>query len=272
MSAPNSDCSQTYPQIDSVLNSTYNSVVSAITQNSKLLSRIPFHRSKLPVPKSLNCNYIANMSNILNATDPGHIASDTDLQSPTSANAVTRAQAAAQNTSNQSDPNIAQQEPIAPQMPGPSSTTNEEEIDYDLYRQLTEEEAPSDQQWLQSTEELEKAIKGMLGANFLAASTTADPTLREVRDCVEQKDWERLKSFDKTYWALRDSLHNRNGVLCYDEKVVIPTKLRPQLIQIFHAAHPGQLGMLDVSASAWWPKKNRQLIHKAQKCFHWNLN
>ena len=108
----------------------------------------------------------------MNATDPGHIASDTDLQSPTSANAVTRAQAAAQNTSVQSEPNVPQQ---AAQMPGPSSTTTEEEIDYDLYRQLTEEEVPSDQQWLQSTEELEKAIKGMLGANFLAASTTADP-------------------------------------------------------------------------------------------------
>ena len=64
----------------------------------------------------------------------------------------------------------------------------EEEADYNLYQQLTEEEAPSDQQWLRNTEELEKTLKGMLGANFLAASTTADPTLREVRDCVEQKD------------------------------------------------------------------------------------
>ena len=201
------------------------------------------------------------MSAILNATDPGHIDSETELHSPSSANAVTRAQAAAQNTSSQSEP-AAQTT-----TPGPSAPANqEEEADYNLYQQLTEEEAPSDQQWLRNTEELEKTLKGMLGANFLAASTTADPVLREVRDCVEQKDWDRLKEFDRTYWELRDSLHNRNGVLCYDEKVVIPTKLRPQLMQIFHAAHPGQLGMLDVSASAWWPKKNRQLIQKAQKC------
>ena len=115
---------------------------------------------------------------------------------------------------------------------------NPGDIDFDLYRQLTEEEVPSDQQWLQSTEALEKTLRGMLGANFLAASTTADPTLREVRDCVEQKDWDRLKDFDRTYWNIRDSLHNRNGVLCYDEKVVIPTKLRPQLMQICHALTP----------------------------------
>ena len=106
VSVPNADRSQTYTQIDSVLNSTYNSVVSAISQNSSLLSKIRINRSKLPVPKSLNCNYIVNMSNILNATDPGHIDSDTDLHSPTSANAVTRAQAAAQNTSSQSEPTI----------------------------------------------------------------------------------------------------------------------------------------------------------------------
>ena len=191
MSVPNSDRSQTHSQIDSVLNPTYNSVVSAISQNSRVLSQIQINRLKLPVPKSLNCNYIANMSAILNATDPGHIDSETELHSPSSANAVTRAQAAAQNTSSQSEPTIPQPESTTPQLPGPSSTTQGDEINYDLYRQLTEEEAPSDQQWLKSTEELEKTLRGMLGANFLAASTTADPVMREVRDCVEQKDWDR---------------------------------------------------------------------------------
>ena len=61
------------------------------------------------------------MSNIMSATHPGRIDSDTELHSPTSANAVTRAQAAAQNTSVQSEPNIPQQEQTASQMPGPSS-------------------------------------------------------------------------------------------------------------------------------------------------------
>ena len=88
------------------------------------------------------------MSAILNATDPGHIDSETELHSPSSANAVTRAQAAAQNTSSQSEPTIPQPEHTTPQLPGPSSNTqgDSDEIDYDLYRQLTEEEAPSDQQ------------------------------------------------------------------------------------------------------------------------------
>ena len=86
--------------------------------------------------------------------------SDTELHSPGSANAVTRAQAAAQNTTSQSDPTIPSPQP-SPQVPGPSSPTagESEDIDYDLYRQLTEEEVPSDQQWLRSTEELEKTLR-----------------------------------------------------------------------------------------------------------------
>ena len=55
----------------------------------------------------------------------------------------------------------------------------------DLYQTLTDDQVPSDQKWLESTEVLEKMLSGMLGANFLAASTTADATLRELRDCVE---------------------------------------------------------------------------------------
>ena len=88
------------------------------------------------------------MSALMNETDPGHLASDTELQSPTSANAVTRAQAAAHNETTQSEPNILQ-------LQSPSSTATDAEINYDLYHQLTVNEIPTDQQWLQSTEELD---------------------------------------------------------------------------------------------------------------------
>ena len=82
------------------------------------------------------------MESITNVTDPVHLISDTELASPTSANAVTRAQAAALNQTTQSEP----------QLPQSAEPSNREDIDFDLYRQLTEEEVPSDQQWLQSTE------------------------------------------------------------------------------------------------------------------------
>ena len=113
---------------------------------------------------------------------------------------------------------------------------------------------------------MEKTINALFNENFLALETMSDPHLREVRDCVESKDWERLKQFDPVYHRIRDSLANMNGVLVYDEKIVIPKKLRPKFVQLLHAAHPGQLGMTAASEYMWWPGKNKQLIQKCKSC------
>ena len=93
-----------------------------------------------------------------------------------------------------------------------------------------------------------------------------DPHLREIRDCVQQKDWPRLKEFDSTFHKLRDSLSNTNGVLCLDEKIVVPKKLRIKFVNLLHAAHPGQLGMTAAAEYMWWPGKNKQLIAKCKSC------
>ena len=57
-----------------------------------------------------------------------------------------------------------------------------------------------------------------------------------------------------------------NGVVCHDEKVVVLKPLRAPLIELFHAIHPGQIGMLEVSEHAFWPQMKRDLIFKAQTC------
>ena len=87
-----------------------------------------------------------------------------------------------------------------------------------------------DESHKKDAENLEKTINALFNENFLALETMSDPHLREVRDCVETKDWERLKQFDPVYYRIRDSLANMNGVLVYDEKIVIPKKLRPKFV------------------------------------------
>ena len=47
---------------------------------------------------------------------------------------------------------------------------------------------------------------------------------------------------------------------------MIPKPLRAPLVELFHAVHPGQIGMLDVSEHAFWPRMKRELIFKAQTC------
>ena len=88
-----------------------------------------------------------------------------------------------------------------------------------------------------------------------------------MRDAWIRKAPEDLRQIDEYYYNCRDH-HVINGVVCYDEKVVIPTPLQKTLIELFHAIHPGQIGMLDVSEHAFWPRMKRdqsadvQILHK----------
>ena len=126
-----------------------------------------------------------------------------------------------------------------------------ESVDLELYSTLGSELLQDDEAYKKEADNLEKTINALFNENFLALETMSDPHLREVRDCVESKDWERLKQFDPVYHRIRDSLANMNGVLVYDEKIVIPKKLRPKFVQFIHAAHPGQLGMTAASEYMW---------------------
>ena len=106
---------------------------------------------------------------------------------------------------------------------------------------------------------------GACWGQLLAASTTADPILREVRDCVEQKDWDRLRS--------SIGVLEHQTILAQPERRLVlwwksrdPNETTPPANSDFPRRAPWPTGMLDVSSAAWWPKKNRQLIQKAQKC------
>ena len=105
-----------------------------------------------------------------------------------------------------------------------------------------------------------------MGEHTIAVMTMKDPHLRRVRDAIIRKAPEDLKQIDPYFYNCRDHLHVINGVLCYDERVVIPKPLRSSLIDLFHAIHPGQIGMLDISEHAFWPRMNRDLILKSQSC------
>ena len=82
-----------------------------------------------------------------------------------------------------------------------------------------------------------------MSEHTIAVMTMKDPHLRRVRDALIRKAPEDLRQIDEYYYNCRNHLHVVNGVVCYDEKVVIPKQLRTPLIELFHATYPGQIGM-----------------------------
>ena len=56
------------------------------------------------------------------------------------------------------------------------------------------------------------------------------------------------------YHRYRDQLSIMDGVLCYKNRVVIPTELRQQVLQTLNSAHQGVTGMINRAEQAvFWP-------------------
>ena len=96
-----------------------------------------------------------------------------------------------------------------------------------------------------------------------AASTLATavkqgfpPTLRECDDVLYP------------YWNIRKSLVVSDGdVVWYNDRVVLPSTLRPKALKILHSAHQGVSGMEERARSiVYWPGITRDIQQKRDSC------
>ena len=57
-----------------------------------------------------------------------------------------------------------------------------------------------------------------------------------------------------TIWQHRESLFTHDGVILYEDRVVIPQSLRPTVLDILHSAHRGTSAMeMRARATVFWP-------------------
>ena len=56
------------------------------------------------------------------------------------------------------------------------------------------------------------------------------------------------------------------GILLIDNRIAVPECLRGAVLNWLHRGHPGQQKMIDAASYIWWPKMNRSIILKAEKC------
>ena len=72
-------------------------------------------------------------------------------------------------------------------------------------------------------------------------ATLADPALRDVIRYF-QSTWPPIKDLSsdvRLYAHLKDHLTYGDGILMFDECVVVPSVLRPRILDALHAAHQG---------------------------------
>ena len=71
----------------------------------------------------------------------------------------------------------------------------------------------------------------------------------------------------RPYHKYRHELHIAGGVVCYKDRVVIPTGLRQQVLETIHAAHQGVSGMVSrVEDTVFWPGISTDIIRTRGSC------
>ena len=117
------------------------------------------------------------------------------------------------------------------------------------------------------TPEYRMNLMRVFNDEFIAENSKKD--LGPIIDLVEKQDWPTLKKANPIFHKIyRDLSVTPSGCLLYDNRIVIPAKLRLMVLQTIHSKHPGQAGMLALAKLVWYPHIHSKIVAQAQSCRH----
>ena len=114
---------------------------------------------------------------------------------------------------------------------------------------------------------LEAARPIALTLNEIRSATAADATLLSVASSIRSGSWQSKDPAIKSYYALRDSLTEVDGIIMRDDKIVVPSILRQRILQLAHQGHQGINRTTDrLFTKVWWPKMTSDASLFVQSC------
>jgi len=105
--------------------------------------------------------------------------------------------------------------------------------------------------------------------NRLVEETSKDEILLALQDAIHNEFPEACRTSPSTapYWQYRHGLHVTDGVIIYDDRVVVPSSLRPCILDILHSAHQGTSTMgLRARSIIFWPGMTKDIERRRQSC------
>ena len=104
----------------------------------------------------------------------------------------------------------------------------------------------------------------------IASETAADPTMSKLLEVVSSGFPDESRTEDSriaSFWIYRDALYVSDGVILYNDRVVIPPALRNNVLQILHAAHQGVSAMESrARAIVFWPGLTEDIRATRDSC------
>ena len=106
----------------------------------------------------------------------------------------------------------------------------------------------------------------------LEDETKHDSVLSQLTNAI-QNNFQCDVSGISSFLRYRDCLYIDNGVIMYQDRVVVPKSLRASVLDSLHAAHQGVAAMqLRAQAIVFWPGISLDIEHKRSSCHDCNRN
>ena len=90
-----------------------------------------------------------------------------------------------------------------------------------------------------------------------------------LMDAINQGFPDSFRALPSTshFWQYRDRLYIIDGVVIYDDRVVVPTMLRNVVLEALHAAHQGISSMgARARETVFWPGMSEDIQKTRQTC------
>ena len=71
----------------------------------------------------------------------------------------------------------------------------------------------------------------------------------------------------KLYWQYREALYEIDGVILYNDRVVIPPSMRQHVLQVLHSSHQGVSSMeARAREIIFWPGYTKEIVDTRKSC------
>lgn len=101
-------------------------------------------------------------------------------------------------------------------------------------------------------------------------ATADDPSLKELKETIKS-GWPETKSQApaniQIYWNVRDELSEAEGVLLKNDRIIVPSSMRKEMLQRIHQGHMGiEKSKRRARDVLYWPGMNSQISDMISRC------
>ena len=108
-------------------------------------------------------------------------------------------------------------------------------------------------------------LNTLFKAKLVALLREDDEMLNPIVKALQNKV-ESINANSRYLYQFAKDLHESDGLLCMDGKLVILFTLRNAVLKTLHDSHPGQFGKKYLAQYIWWPHINRQIYFHGINC------